>query len=122
MFSRRHTQSKVYWATKGNKKDAEVAEQQQQQQQASSLLRQGSGATDVTLLKQNLRKLEPADLIKVLELDVDLSRLPQNESGALLSRRLLGPRWFQSVERRQQDMAGRSLLTLDDWKRKMSYI
>eukprot|EP00775_Hariotina_reticulata_P006279 gene6279-6518_t len=50
VFSRRHTQSKVYWATKGNKKDAE------------------------------------------------------------------------SVERRQQDMAGRSLLTLDDWKRKMSYI
>jgi hypothetical protein len=123
VFSRRHTQSKVYWHTKGNKKEAEDQEQQQQQQQqGSGLLRQGSGAPDVTLLKQSLRQLEPADLIKVLELEVDLSRLPQQEPGALLSKRLLGPRWFQSVERRQQDMAGRSLLTLDDWKRKMSYI
>jgi hypothetical protein len=59
----------------------------------------------------------------VLDLNIDLSRLPQpgQVAGALLPKRLLGTRWLQSVERRQQDMAGRSLLTLDDWKRKMAY-
>lgn len=60
---------------------------------------------------------------QVLDLTIDLSRLPQPEGGraaeAILPKRLLGLRWMQSVEKRQQELAGRSLLSLDDWKRKM---
>lgn len=62
VFSRRHTQSKVYWATGGNKgaAAAQAAEQQQQLRRTSS-----SGAADVETLKGSLKKLDPTELIKV---------------------------------------------------------
>lgn len=67
--------------------------------------------------------MPPVGLLQVLDLKIDLDRLPPpgQVASALLPKRLLGLRWLQSVEKRQQDMAGRSLLTLDDWKRKMAY-
>jgi hypothetical protein len=62
VFSRRHTQSKVYWATSKNKgaAAAQEAEKQQQLRRTSS-----SGAADVETLKGSLKKLDPAELIKV---------------------------------------------------------
>ena len=62
VFSRRHTQSKVYWATgRGNAAAAAAAEQAAQQQ----LQRTASGAAEVELLKGNMKKMDPAELIKV---------------------------------------------------------
>jgi hypothetical protein len=58
VFSRRHTQSKVYWATGGNKGAAAA--------QAAELRRtSSSGAADVETLKGSLKKLDPTELIKV---------------------------------------------------------
>lgn len=67
VFSRRHTQSKVYWATGRSNAAAAAAEKQaqQQQQQQQQLQRTASGATDVESLKGSLKKLDPAELIKV---------------------------------------------------------
>lgn len=63
VFSRRHTQSKVYWATgRSNAAAAAAAAKESQQQQ---LRRTASGATEVELLKGNLKKLDPSELIKV---------------------------------------------------------
>ncbi|KAF8064520.1 KIN4A [Scenedesmus sp. PABB004] len=93
VFSRRHTTSKVYWATGrggGGGAAAAVAAP------AAPLARQGSGVADVAVLKGSLKKLEPAELIKHLDLELDLSRLPTGQPAALLPKRLLGPRWMQS--------------------------
>ncbi|WIA39359.1 hypothetical protein OEZ86_005468 [Tetradesmus obliquus] len=116
VFSRRHTQSKVYWQTSKEKQEAAKAAAAE-----GGMQRQGS--VDVTLLQGKQKTMAPSELIKVLDLKIDLDRLPPpgQVASALLPKRLLGLRWLQSVEKRQQDMAGRSLLTLDDWKRKMAY-
>eukprot|EP00878_Enallax_costatus_P014289 GHUV01014947.1.p1 GENE.GHUV01014947.1~~GHUV01014947.1.p1 ORF type:complete len:475 (+),score=186.52 GHUV01014947.1:340-1764(+) len=120
VFARRHTQSKVYWSTK--KKDGDD-DKDAAALPAGGLKRQGSGVTAVSLLKGDKKNMDPAELIKVLDLTIDLSRLPQPDPGkaaeAMLPKRLLGLRWMQSVEKRQQELTGRSMLTLDDWKRKM---
>jgi hypothetical protein len=70
VFSRRHTVSKVYWATKKRPEGAAGAEaqkqqEQQQQQQQERLRRTSSGAADVELLKGSLKRMDPAELIKV---------------------------------------------------------
>lgn len=120
VFSRRHTQSKVYWAT-GKDKEKEKEGAGQGGGEGGVLQRQGSSSVNVSLLNKHQKQLEPSDLIKVLDLSVDLERLPPpgQLASVLLPKRLLGLRWLQSVEKRQQEMVGRSLLTLDDWKRKM---
>jgi hypothetical protein len=66
-------------------------------------------------------KLPPSELVKALSLNVDLSRLPHGQPTAMLPRRVLGQRWLMSVQARQQGMEGRSMLTLDEWKRKTAF-
>lgn len=63
VFSRRHTQSKVYWATSKKKEGAEAAQEAEKQQQLRRT--SSSGAADVETLKGSLKKLDPAELIKV---------------------------------------------------------
>eukprot|EP00879_Flechtneria_rotunda_P020529 GHRR01021600.1.p1 GENE.GHRR01021600.1~~GHRR01021600.1.p1 ORF type:complete len:318 (+),score=144.59 GHRR01021600.1:596-1549(+) len=121
VFARRHTTSKVYWSTKTPNKEGEGQQQAAAIHQQQQLQRQGSGAAEVSLLKHSLKKLDPAELIKVLELSLDLGQLQHSNPAGLLPKRVLGLRWYQTVQKRQQEMAGRSLLTLDDWKRKMAY-
>lgn len=66
VFSRRHTQSKVYWSTKNNKAARDAAQEAEQQQQAAALRRtSSSGAAEVETLKGSLKKMDPAELIKV---------------------------------------------------------
>lgn len=65
VFSRRHTVSKVYWAT-GRGKAAAAAEdgaagQEQQRLRRSS----SSGAAEVEGLKGSLKRMDPTELIKV---------------------------------------------------------
>jgi hypothetical protein len=63
VFSRRHTVSKVYWATGRGKAAAEPTEDSQKQ-----LLRRTSSsgaAAEVETLKGSLKKMDPTELIKV---------------------------------------------------------
>lgn len=62
VFSRRHTQSKVYWAT-GRGKAA--AEKEQEEQQQALRRTSSSGAAEVETLKGSLKKMDPTELIKV---------------------------------------------------------
>jgi len=166
VFSRRHTQSKVYWATGRSNAAAAAAAKESQQQQ---LQRTASGATEVELLKGNLKKLDPAELIKVrlpsqsqsvdgsvcsarplfmltsqsmlavqvtkwvakkltlccyscwlqvLDLSVDLGSLP-TQPVDLVPKRVLGLRWYQTAQKRQQEIvAGRHLISLHEWRQR----
>lgn len=66
VFSRRHTQSKVYWATgRGKAAAADAAGGEAGGLPQQPLQRTASGAADVELLKGSLKKMEPSELIKV---------------------------------------------------------
>jgi hypothetical protein len=53
---------------------------------------------------------------QVLDLSVDLSRLPPPaDPTAQLPKRLLGRRWLDSVAARQAHMANWTLISLDDY-------
>jgi hypothetical protein len=59
VFSRRHTQSKVYWQTGKDKQQDKAAAGAE----GGGMQRQGS--VDLTLLKGKLKSMEPSELIKV---------------------------------------------------------
>lgn len=62
VFSRRHTVSKVYWAT-GRGKAAAAEEESQKQERLRRT--SSSGAAEVETLKGSLKKMDPTELIKV---------------------------------------------------------
>lgn len=54
--------------------------------------------------------------VQVLDLSVDLSKLPGTHPTALLPKRVLGLRWYESVQRRQQAMGHLHMMSLEDYK------
>lgn len=38
-----------------------------------------------------------------------------------LAKRLLGPRWHQSLSHHSQDLGGKTVLSIEDWKRRAGY-
>jgi hypothetical protein len=62
VFSRRHTQSKVYWQTGKDKTKGAAGVD------ASGLQKQGS--VDLKLLKESQQAMEPSELIKVSDAEV----------------------------------------------------
>jgi hypothetical protein len=56
--------------------------------------------------------------VQVLDLNIDLSALPR-QAADLMPKRVLGPRWYQTTEQRQQRVcAGRTLISLDEWRQR----
>lgn len=55
---------------------------------------------------------------QVLDLNVDLTALPQAQQD-LVPKRVLGPRWYQTLEKRQQAIVvGRHLISLQEWRQR----
>lgn len=66
----------------------------------------------------DLIQMDCCAVLQVLDLSVDLSTLPRAQQD-LVPRRVLGPRWYQMVERRQQEIvAGRHLISLQEWRQR----
>lgn len=54
----------------------------------------------------------------MLDLNVDLTALPRAQQD-LVPKRVLGPRWYQTLEKRQQAIvSGRHLISLQEWRQR----
>lgn len=64
-----------------------------------------------------LQQTQPA-IQQVLDLNLDLSGLPQSQAD-LLPKRVLGPRWYETTAKRQADIvAGRQVISLQEWRQR----
>ncbi|KAI8464755.1 MAG: hypothetical protein J3K34DRAFT_461760 [Monoraphidium minutum] len=131
VFSRRQTQSKVYWQTgkKGEPGAAAAAPGGTPPPATPEKQQQGGGAAAAAVthkLSRTMSKMDPEELLGVLSIDVDLARLPGGEGGgaaaeAAAARRMLGGGRWQLSEAAQQLAAGlaggapQTVVTLSEW-------
>jgi hypothetical protein len=121
VFSRRQTQSRVYWKT-GNSSTAvmaaagDAAAAVQPAAEVQRQLRRTSSGADTRKLPEHQQKMDPMDLVKELPFNIDLGKL-QVHLGASLPRKVLGARWRCADT--STDLAGKNTLTYMDWKRRM---
>ncbi|KAG1655298.1 hypothetical protein FOA52_002457 [Chlamydomonas sp. UWO 241] len=116
-FSRRNTRPSIYWNTKGA--EATAAEQAQLAQAklnfaASAIAVKASMAAAKLSARQ--MKLDPAQLIRQLDIGVDLSLLAQ-PTLPQLSKRLLGRNWTSCLSS-TAPAADASVLSIQDWKQR----
>lgn len=56
--------------------------------------------------------------LQVLDLNIDLSILPHSQQ-SLVPKRVLGPRWYQTLDKRQQEIvAGRNIISMQEWRQR----
>ena len=120
VFSRRETQSRVYWKTGNSSTAAAAADAEEVGRPVAvaerQLRRSSSGAADTRKVAAHQQKMDPMDLVKELPFEIDLGKL-QVHLGASLPRKVLGARW-RCVDR-STDLVGKNTLTYMDWKRRM---
>lgn len=88
---------------------------------------------EVTKLSQRQMKMDPSELIKQLDISIDLGLLGAVGAGAgvglnsssnpvaSLGRKLLGRRWQALLGRNQPELADKGVLTIDDWKQRAGF-
>ncbi|GIL51504.1 hypothetical protein Vafri_7475 [Volvox africanus] len=115
VFSRRATTLNIYWNTKGSRRDG-VDDAGQSAGAAAAARAQASLPDKLTRAQQ---RMDPADLIRQLGLEVDLMLLQTAPVVPTLQQRLLPPRWRMAVvAAHKQDLTGKSVLSVADWKRR----
>lgn len=116
VFSRRATTLNIYWNTKGTRKDDADGADVQSAGAAAAARAQAALPDKLTRAQQ---RMDPVDLIRQLGLEVDLTLLRSAPVVPTLLQRVLPPRWrAAALVAHSQDLAGKSVLTIADWKRR----
>ncbi|EFJ41673.1 hypothetical protein VOLCADRAFT_98246 [Volvox carteri f. nagariensis] len=118
VFSRRATTLNIYWNTKGARgRDGSSGGGDRPSAGAAAAARAQASLPDKLTRAQ--QRMDPADLIRHLDLDVDLTLLRTAAVVPSLQLRVLPPRWrAAALAAHAQDLAGKSVLTIADWKRR----
>eukprot|EP00798_Chlamydomonas_sp_ICE-L_P017800 gene17800-24175_t len=135
IFSRRQTRPKVHvselFRGKGWEEDAAEAMAVAGPGALADLLspRAPHGALAAGVVSRrlgpHLLKLDPLELIKLLELDVKVDNLQEGNIAPTLPKRLLGPKWHHCLSRHTSDamdLASKTVMTIADWKRRAGYM
>ncbi|KXZ44244.1 hypothetical protein GPECTOR_70g474 [Gonium pectorale] len=116
VFSRRATTLKNYWKTKGSGGSRDDDAGGQSAGAAAAAKAQASLPEKLTRAQQ---RMDPAELIRQLGLDVDLTLLRSTPLVPPLQQRLLPSKWRgSSGAHGGLDLAGKSVLSLADYKRR----
>ncbi|GAX80452.1 hypothetical protein CEUSTIGMA_g7891.t1 [Chlamydomonas eustigma] len=110
-FSRRATRPNIYWNTKGSK---DLAAQQAADKAAASRAA-SEKSLEAAQLSKKQAEMDPVDLIKQLEISIDLNLIPDRNSLQSVAKRMLGRNWHTCLKP-PPDLAGKGVLSIDDWK------
>ncbi|KAG2498113.1 hypothetical protein HYH03_003871 [Edaphochlamys debaryana] len=114
VFGRRATTLNIYWKTKGKGGDGDDATGA-----AAAAAAAAAKAAVPDKLTRAQQRMDPVELIRQLALDVDVSLLQQAAITPTLQQRVLPAKWRPAaLAAHQFDLAGKSVLTIADWKRR----
>ncbi|KAF5836598.1 hypothetical protein DUNSADRAFT_5715 [Dunaliella salina] len=116
-FSRRETRPNISWNTAGGRRPATAEEEAARNQQEAAKKAAAAAAAAPVKLKGTLARMDPAQLIQHLNIDIDLQPLQDFSIAPPMAKRLLGPRWDQSLRKHYNlDLTGKTLMSVADWK------
>jgi len=119
-FSRRATRPNIYWNTGGPQTATQVAKVPETDAKKAAQ----AARAQPTKLAASLQALDPQDLIRLLDIDIDTRPLQEFNIAPPLARKLLGPQWEASLGRDQAalNLSNKGVLTVADWKRRAGYM